>query len=69
MACAGVHGPVAVGGLLEGQFEVEDLAGVDLPVPDPVDQVGQEPADRGGAAVQVHVGEEQLHRRAAARRG
>jgi hypothetical protein len=28
-----VHGLVALGGLLEGQFEVEDLAGVDLPGP------------------------------------
>ena len=28
--------------------------------PDQVDQLGQEPAHRGGAAVQVHVGEEQL---------
>src|SRR5918993_1027815 len=42
-----VHGLVALGGLLEGQFEAEDLAGVDLPVPDQVDELGQEPAHRG----------------------
>jgi hypothetical protein len=37
-----VHGPVALGGLLEREGEVEDLAGVDLAVPDQVDELGQE---------------------------
>jgi hypothetical protein len=35
-----VHGLVAGGGLVEGELEVEDFAGVDLPVPDQVDQFG-----------------------------
>src|SRR5919202_3716475 len=39
-----VHRLVALGGLLEGEDEVEDLAGVDLPVPDELDQVRQEAA-------------------------
>jgi hypothetical protein len=55
-----VHGPVAFGGLLQREGQVEDLAGVDLSVPDQVDQFGQEAAHRCGPAVQVHVGEEQL---------
>src|SRR4029453_15676448 len=55
-----VHRRVAVGGLLQRQFEVEDLARVDGAVPDQVDELGQEASDRGGAAVQVHAGEEQL---------
>src|SRR5205807_5546997 len=54
-----VHGLVAGGCLLKGQFEVEDLARVDLAVPDQVDQLGQEPAHRGGTAVQVQMAEEQ----------
>src|SRR3954451_7554795 len=55
-----VHGPVSLGGLVEGHGEVEDLAGVDLPVPDEIDELGQEAAHWGGAAVQVHAGEEQI---------
>src|SRR3984893_19606225 len=55
-----VHRPVALGGLVEGQGQVEHLARVDDPVLDKADQVGQEPADRGGAAVQVHLGVEKL---------
>src|SRR6266511_2620275 len=55
-----VHGAVALGDLLERQGEVEDLAGVDLAVPDEVGQLGQEAAHRRGTAVQVDVGEEQL---------
>ena len=47
-------------GFIEGQLEVEDLARVDLSVPDQLDQIGQEAAHRGGAAVQVDVGSEQL---------
>jgi hypothetical protein len=52
-----VHRPVGVGGLLQPQFEVEDPAGVDRPLPDQVDQLGQVLADRGGTAVQVGAGE------------
>src|SRR6478752_3825159 len=36
-----VHRLVAFGGVLQGQGEVEHLAGVDGPVPDQVDQLGQ----------------------------
>ena len=50
-----IHRPVTLGGLLERQFEVEDLARVDLAVPDQVDQFGYEAAHRSGSAVQVHV--------------
>src|SRR5207244_4434832 len=43
-----------------GSVRSKTLPGVDLPVPDAVDQVGEEAADGGGAAVQVDGGEEQL---------
>ncbi len=49
-----------LGDLLERQVQVEDLAGVDLAVPDEVDQLGQEAAHRRGTAVQVDVREEDL---------
>lgn len=52
--------PVAFGRVLEREGEVEHRSRVDLPLPDQVDQVGQEPADRCRPAVQVHLGEEQL---------
>ena len=39
---------MTLGGLLQRQFEVEDLAGVDLSVPDLLDELGQEAAHRGG---------------------
>src|ERR671910_3237746 len=55
-----VHRTVALRYLLERQGQVEDLAGVDLPVPDQVDQLGQEAPNRGGTAVQVHMREEEL---------
>src|SRR3954452_15175284 len=55
-----VHGPVSLGGLVEGHGEVEDLAGVDLPIPDEIDERGQEAAHWGGCAVQVHAGEEKI---------
>lgn len=40
-----VHRRVAVGGPVQRQCEVEDPAGVDLPVPDALDEVGQIAAD------------------------
>ena len=46
-----------------GSSTSKTMPGVDLAGPDPVDQVGQESPDGGGAAVQVHVGEEQLYAR------
>jgi hypothetical protein len=55
-----VHRLVAIRCLVEREGQVEDLAGVDPPVPDEVDQPGQEPAHRCRAAVQVHVREEQF---------
>src|SRR5438093_7329571 len=55
-----VHGAVALGDLIEGECEVEDFAGIDVAVPDEVDELGKEPADGGGSAVQVGVTEEQL---------
>src|ERR671916_359154 len=54
-----VHSLVPLGGLIERQGEVEDLAWVDLAVPDELDQLGQEPTHRGGAAEDLHLGEEQ----------
>ncbi|ALG10457.1 hypothetical protein [Kibdelosporangium phytohabitans] len=54
------HGPVGVSGLAEREFEVENLAGVDLAVPDQVEQVRQVLPYRGRAAMQVNVGEEQF---------
>ena len=58
-----VHRAVAFRHLIERQRQVEDLAGVDLPAQNQVDQVGQVAAHGGGATVQVHAGEEQLHAR------
>src|SRR5260221_10809302 len=48
-----VHGAVAFCHLVEGQGQIENLAGVDLPVPHLLDELGQETAHRGGAAVEV----------------
>src|SRR5215208_5284632 len=55
-----VHRAVALRHLLKRQLQVEDLAGVDLPVPDQLDKLGQEAPHRGGTAVQVHMREEEL---------
>jgi len=55
-----VHRLVTGRCLVQRELDVEHLAGVDLPVPDQVDELGQEPADRGGAAVQIDAGEEQV---------
>jgi ATP-NAD kinase C-terminal domain len=46
-----VHCPVAGGGFVERQFEVEDLARVDLAIPDQVDQLGQKAAHWGRPSV------------------
>src|SRR5437588_527321 len=51
---------VALGNLRHGQFQVEYLAGVDLPVPHQINQHGQVATHRGGTAVEVNVGEEQV---------
>src|SRR3954447_17765272 len=55
-----VHRAVALGGLVQRQGEVEDLARVDRPAGDQVDELGQETAHRGRTAVQVDGGEEEL---------
>lgn len=55
-----VHRPVALGGAVEREGEVEDLSRVDLATPDEVDQLGQEATHRRGSAVQVDAGEEQF---------
>src|SRR5215218_6246124 len=56
-----VHRTVGGGGLVERELEVEDLARVDLAVPDEVDEFGQEAAYRRGAAVHVREAPEQVH--------
>jgi hypothetical protein len=50
-----VHRAVALRDVVEGQVEIEDLAGIDLAVPDEVDKLGQEATHRRGTAVQVDV--------------
>src|SRR6266487_1501247 len=55
-----VHCTVALRDALEGQGQVEHLAGIDFPVPDQIDQLGQEAAHRCGTAVKVDVAEEQV---------
>jgi hypothetical protein len=46
--------------MIERQGEVENLARVDRPIQDTVDQIGQAAAHRGGPAMQMNVGVEQL---------
>src|SRR5437764_10865603 len=55
-----VHGTVTLSDLIEGQYEVENLPRIDLPLQDKLNQLGQEPADGGRTAVQMDVGEEKL---------
>src|SRR3954471_12000017 len=55
-----VHRLVTLGCLFEREREVEDLAGVDLAVPDELDQLRQEATNGRWAAEQVHLGEEEL---------
>src|SRR6516225_10165684 len=55
-----IHRAVALGHLLQRQRQIEDLAGVDLPVQHQLDQLGQVAPHGRGAAVKVNVGEEQL---------
>ena len=55
-----VHGPVALGDLIQREGEVQDLPGVDGAVPDELDELGEEPAHRCRTAVQVGMAEKQL---------
>src|SRR5438132_171235 len=54
-----IHRTIALGDLFEGEREVEDLSGIDLPVPHEVDEVRQEAPHWRRAAVEVDVREEQ----------
>src|SRR5436190_3854676 len=56
-----VHRFVACGGVAEWELEVEDLSGLDRPVPDQLDQLGQEAAYRRRPAVEVGETPEQVH--------
>ena len=47
-----VHGAVAFRHLVQRQCQVKDLAGIDLPAPHTVDQLGQKPAHRSRAAAE-----------------
>src|SRR5436190_3282294 len=61
LGCAAfVHRLVPVGRFVEREGEVEDLAGVDVAVPDQLDELGQEAAHGRGTAEEVHLGEEQF---------
>jgi hypothetical protein len=51
---------VALCHLFQEQVQVEDLPGIDFSTPDQVDQLGQEVAHRGEAAVQINVRGEEL---------
>ena len=55
-----VHGPEALGHLVQRKRQVEDLTRVDLAAPHKVDELGQEPAHRRGGAAQADVGAEQF---------
>src|SRR5207253_2500665 len=55
-----VHSAVALRHLLQGQFQVENLAGMYLALPDSVNEVRQEAAHRCRAAMQMDFREEQL---------
>src|SRR3954466_9282686 len=55
-----IHRAVPLGGAVERELEVEDLAGVDLTLPDAFDEVGQESAHGRRTAVEVDLREEDL---------
>src|SRR5574337_69570 len=55
-----VHGAIALRHLVERQSQIEDLAGVDLSVPDQINQLGQEAPHWSRTPVQAYVAEEQL---------
>src|SRR5438128_9346704 len=55
-----VHRTIPFGHLFERQPEVEDLAGINLAIPDQINQLGQEAPHRRGTAEQVNLRVEQL---------
>ena len=55
-----VHGAVAFSHLIESERQVEHLPRIDFAAPHQVDQLGQVLPHWGGAAVEVHVLEEQV---------
>src|SRR5437762_6283995 len=55
-----VHSAVAFRHLIERQSQIENLAGVDLPIQHQLYQVWQVTAHWRGTAMQMHVGKEQL---------
>src|SRR5437879_8752537 len=55
-----VHRAVPLRHLVEGQGQIEDLAGIDLPLPHEVDHLGQEAAHWSGTAMQMDVRVEEL---------
>src|SRR5882724_4929921 len=55
-----VHRTVSLCRLIHRQSQVKDLAGVDLPVPNQLDEPGQVTAHRCGSTVEMNVGKEQL---------
>src|SRR5439155_2844316 len=55
-----IHRSVALSYLSERQGQIENLAGVDFPVQNQLDQLRQVAANRGRSTVQVNVSEEQL---------
>src|SRR5437867_9279511 len=55
-----IHCAVGFRHLIERQGHVEDLAGVDLPVPHQLDQLRQVASHESRTTVKMDVGEEQL---------
>ena len=55
-----VHRSISLRHLVEGQREIEDLAGIDDALQDEIDEVWQVSAHRRRAAMQSHVGVEEL---------
>ena len=55
-----IHCAVGFRYLVERQGHIEDLAGVDLPVPHQLDQLGQVASHGSRTTMEVDMGEEQL---------
>jgi hypothetical protein len=55
-----VHGTATFSHLVEGQREIEDLAGLNPPLPHLLDEIWQVASHQSGPAVQADVSEKQL---------